>query len=103
MNICSLLSADISICNKQQVPNDEIDMDRAAIGLRISDYFFADNDRITTIPTGVLPPIKLPTVIAHLLPVGLTDISPTSELLLVVPVFSDSKDEQKEGEVQPLT
>lgn len=45
MNIRSLLSADISICNKQQVPNDEIDMDRAAIGLRISDYFFADNDK----------------------------------------------------------
>ena len=44
------------------------------------------------------PPIELPTVIAHLLPVGLTDISPTRELLLVVPVFSDSRDEQKEGE-----
>lgn len=45
MNIHNWLSADIALCNKRQVPNDEIDLDRAAIGLRISDYFFADNDK----------------------------------------------------------
>lgn len=45
MNIRSLLSADIALYDKQQVPNDEIDLDRAAVGLRISDYFFADNDK----------------------------------------------------------
>ena len=45
MNIRSLLSADIALYDKQQVPNDEIDLDRAAIGLRISDYFFADNEK----------------------------------------------------------
>ena len=49
MNIRSLLSADIAIYDKQQVPNDEIDLDRAAVGLRISDYFFADNDKKLTI------------------------------------------------------
>ena len=49
MNIRSLLSADIALCDKQQVPNDEIDMDRAAVGLRISDFFFADNDKKLTI------------------------------------------------------
>ena len=45
MNIRSLLSADIALYDKQQVPNDEIDLDRAAVGLRISDYFFADNEK----------------------------------------------------------
>ena len=49
MNIRSLLSADIALNDKQQVPNDEIDLDRAAVGLRISDYFFADNDKKLTI------------------------------------------------------
>ena len=49
MNILSLLSADIALNDKQQVPNDEIDLDRAAVGLRISDYFFADNDKKLTI------------------------------------------------------
>ena len=49
MNICSLLSADIALNDKQQVSNDEIDLDRAAVGLRISDYFFADNDKKLTI------------------------------------------------------
>lgn len=49
MNIRSLLSADIAVYDKQQVPNDEIDLDRAAVGLRISDYFFADNDKKLTI------------------------------------------------------
>ena len=49
MNIRSLLSADIALYDKQQVPNDEIDLDRAAIGLRISDYFFTDNDKKLTI------------------------------------------------------
>ena len=49
MYIRSLLSADIAVCDKQQVPNDEIDLDRAAVGLRISDYFFADNDKKLTI------------------------------------------------------
>ena len=42
--------------------------------------------------------LNFPAIIVHLLSVGLTDISPTRELLLVVPVSSDSKDEQKEGE-----
>ena len=45
MNIRSLLSADIALYDKQQVPNDEIDLDRAALGLRISDFFFADNEK----------------------------------------------------------
>lgn len=49
MNIRSLLSSDIAICDKQQTPNDEIDLDRVAVGLRISDYFFADNDKKLTI------------------------------------------------------
>lgn len=49
MYIRSLLNADIIINNKVQTPNDEIDLDRAAIGLRISDYFFADNDKKITI------------------------------------------------------
>lgn len=49
MNIHSLLSADIALCGKKQTPNDEIDIDRAAIGLRISDYFFADNEKKLTI------------------------------------------------------
>lgn len=49
MNIRSLLSADIALYDKQQSPNDEIDLDRAAVGLRISDYFFADNDKKRTI------------------------------------------------------
>lgn len=49
MNIRSILSTDIALCDKQQVPNDEIDLDRAAVGLRISDYFFADNDKKLTI------------------------------------------------------
>jgi len=49
MNIHSLLSADLAIFDKQQVPNDEIDIDRAAVGLRISDYFFADNEKKQTI------------------------------------------------------
>ena len=49
MNICSLLSANIALCGKNQTPNDEIDIDRAAIGLRISDYFFADNEKKLTI------------------------------------------------------
>ena len=49
MNIRSLLSADIALYDKRQFPNDEIDMDRAAIGLRISDYFFADNEKKLTI------------------------------------------------------
>jgi len=49
MNIRSLLSADIAVYDKQQPPNDEIDLDRAAVGLRISDYFFADNDKKLTI------------------------------------------------------
>ena len=49
MNIHSLLSADLAIYDKQQVPNDEIDIDRAAVGLRISDYFFADNEKKQTI------------------------------------------------------
>lgn len=49
MNIHSLLSADLAIYDKQQVPNDEIDIDRAAVGLRISDYFFADNEKKLTI------------------------------------------------------
>ena len=49
MNIRSLLSTDIAVCDKQQTPNDEIDLDRAAVGLRISDYFFADNDKKLTI------------------------------------------------------
>lgn len=49
MNIHSLLSADLAICDKQQVPNDEIDIDRAAVGLRISDFFFADNEKKLTI------------------------------------------------------
>lgn len=49
MNIRSLLSADIVLYDKQQEPNDEIDLDRAAVGLRISDYFFADNDKKLTI------------------------------------------------------
>ena len=45
MNIRSLLSAEIALSGKRQTPNDEIDLDRAAIGLRISDYFFADNEK----------------------------------------------------------
>ena len=49
MNIRSLLSADIALYDKRQVPNDEIDLDRAAVGLRISDYFFADNEKKLTI------------------------------------------------------
>ena len=49
MNVRSLLSADIALCDKQHLPNDEIDLDRAAVGLRISDYFFADNDKKLTI------------------------------------------------------
>ena len=49
MNIRSLLSADIALYDKQQVPSDEIDLDRAAVGLRISDYFFADNEKKLTI------------------------------------------------------
>lgn len=49
MNIHSLLSADMALYDKQQVPNDEIDIDRAAVGLRISDYFFADNEKKQTI------------------------------------------------------
>lgn len=49
MNIRSILSADIALYDKQQVPNDEIDLDRAAVGFRISDYFFADNDKKLTI------------------------------------------------------
>lgn len=49
MNIRSLMSADIALYDKQQVPNDEIDLDRAAVGFRISDYFFADNDKKLTI------------------------------------------------------
>ena len=49
MNIHSVLSADLALFDKQQVPNDEIDIDRAAVGLRISDYFFADNEKKITI------------------------------------------------------
>ena len=49
MNIHSVLSADLALFDKQQVPNDEIDIDRAAVGLRISDYFFADNEKKLTI------------------------------------------------------
>ena len=49
MYIHSLLSADLALYDKQQVPNDEIDIDRAAVGLRISDYFFADNEKKLTI------------------------------------------------------
>lgn len=49
MNIRSLLSTDIAVYDKQQTPNDEIDLDRAAVGLRISDYFFADNDKKLTV------------------------------------------------------
>lgn len=49
MNIHSILSADIALIDKQQTPNDEIDIDRAAVGLRISDYFFADNEKKLTI------------------------------------------------------
>jgi len=49
MNIRSLLSADIALYDKQQTPNDEIDIDRAAVGLRISDYFFADNEKMLAI------------------------------------------------------
>lgn len=49
MNIHSLLSADIALYDKQETPNDEIDIDRAAVGLRISDYFFADNEKMLAI------------------------------------------------------
>lgn len=49
MNIRSLLYADLAIYDKQQVPNDVIDIDRAAVGLRISDFFFADNEKKLTI------------------------------------------------------
>ncbi len=49
MYIHSLLSADLALYDKHQVPNDEIDIDRAAVGLRISDYFFADNEKKLTI------------------------------------------------------
>lgn len=49
MNIRSLLSTDIAVYDKQQTPNDEIDLDRAAVGLRISNFFFADNDKKLTI------------------------------------------------------
>lgn len=49
INIRSLLSADIALYDKQQTPNDEIDIDRAAVGLRISDYFFADNEKMLAI------------------------------------------------------
>ena len=45
MNIHSSLNAEMAINGKKQTPNDEIDIDRAAIGLRISDYFFADNEK----------------------------------------------------------
>lgn len=45
MNIRSILTADIVINGKIHTPNDEIDLDRAAVGLRVSDYFFADNDK----------------------------------------------------------
>ena len=45
MYIHSLLYADMSVIGKNQTPNDVIDIDRAAIGLRISDYFFADNEK----------------------------------------------------------
>lgn len=45
MNIRSSLNADMAINGKCQTPNDVIDIDRAAIGLRISDYFFADNEK----------------------------------------------------------
>lgn len=45
MNIRSSLNAEMAINGKKQTPNDEIDIDRAAIGLRISDYFFADNEK----------------------------------------------------------
>ena len=44
----------------------------------------------------VLPPIKLSTIIAHLLPVGLTDISPTAAFLLLV--LASPPDEQDEDE-----
>ena len=43
-----------------------------------------------------LPPIEFPTVIAHLLPVGLTDISPTAAFLLLV--LASPPDEQDEDE-----
>ena len=45
MNIRSSLNADMAVNGKSQTPNDVIDIDRAAIGLRISDYFFADNEK----------------------------------------------------------
>ena len=45
MNIRSSLNADMAINGKNQTPNDEIDIDRASVGLRISDYFFADNEK----------------------------------------------------------
>lgn len=45
MNIRSSLNAEMAINGKNQTPNDVIDIDRAAIGLCISDYFFADNEK----------------------------------------------------------
>ena len=45
MDIRSILAADIALSDKKQTPNDEIDLDRAAVGLRVSDYFFADYEK----------------------------------------------------------
>ena len=45
MNIRSILTTDIVVNGKTHTPNDEIDLDRAAIGLKICDYFFADNEK----------------------------------------------------------
>ena len=45
MDIRSILAADIALSDKRQTPNDEIDLDRASIGLRVSDYFFADHEK----------------------------------------------------------
>lgn len=47
--IHSILNADMALTNKHQTPNDAIDLDRAAVGLRVSDYFFADNEKKLTI------------------------------------------------------
>lgn len=47
--IHSILNADMALTNKHQTPNDVIDLDRAAVGLRVSDYFFADNEKKLTI------------------------------------------------------